>query len=462
FFHKPPLFYWITAAAMDLWGAHVWPARAASLLGAWGGAWALFLVLQRWASPAAARLSLLVLLVQPLFFVGAQFANLDMLVAGCIAVTILAAARAVSQAQQGEPLRRALVVAFLFAALGLLAKGLIGAVLPALVILAWLAVLRRPRLLLPLLWLPGFALFLAVAAPWFLAMQWRFPEFADYFFVVQHFKRFAASGFNNVQPFWYLPAVLALLTLPWFAWLPLAVRRSYWSDPQQGPVRQLMWIWIAVLTLFFSLPQSKLVGYILPVTFPLAYLVGDSAAVLLAASARARLLWRITAAVAVTICVTAVVLGALYDDKSLRDLGRTLARQAAPQDGVVFLNDYYFDLPFYAGLRAPVLVLDDWDDPRLTQRDTWRKELFDARRFSPPSARPVLVEPSVLPQALCAQSVTWVVVHLDNVQRYPELARGAVVAREGKTLLWRVAGRAPGVSAADCPGMPSANSPDKL
>ena len=255
------------------------------------------------------------------------------------------------------------MVAFLFAALGLLAKGLIGAVLPALVILAWLAVLRRPRLLLPLLWLPGFALFLAVAAPWFLAMQWRFPEFADYFFVVQHFKRFAASGFNNVQPFWYLPAVLALLTLPWFAWLPLAVRRSYWNDPQQGPVRQLMWIWIAVLTLFFSLPQSKLVGYILPVTFPLAYLVGDSAAVLLAASARARLLWRITAAVAVTICVTAVVLGALYDDKSLRDLGRTLARQAAPQDGVVFLNDYYFDLPFYAGLRAPVLVLDDWDDP---------------------------------------------------------------------------------------------------
>ena len=27
-----------------------------------------------------------------------------------------------------------------------------------------------------------------------------------------------------------------------------------------------MWIWLAVVTVFFSLPQSKLVGYILPVT----------------------------------------------------------------------------------------------------------------------------------------------------------------------------------------------------
>ena len=33
-----------------------------------------------------------------------------------------------------------------------------------------------------------------------------------------------------------------------------------------------------MVTLFFSMPQSKLVGYILPVAFPLAYLIGDSAA----------------------------------------------------------------------------------------------------------------------------------------------------------------------------------------
>ena len=463
YFHKPPLFYWITATSLSWFGTHEWAARAAPLLGALAGAFALYRFTLRWAGASSARLALLVLATQPLFFVGAQFANLDMLVAGCIAVTILSCAHAILQAQQGQPFRWALALAFLFAALGLLAKGLIGAVLPALVILAWLLALRRPRLLLPLVWLPGLALFLVVAAPWFVAMQSRFPEFADYFFVVQHFKRFAQSGFNNQQPFYFYPVVLAVLTLPWFAWLPLAGRRRYWSDPQQGAMRKLMWLWLAVVTLFFSLPQSKLIGYILPVAFPLAYLIGDSASMVLATAPRARLLWRITAAVAATTCLAAIAVGTVYSDKSLRDMARTLASQAAPQDTIVFLDDYYFDVPFYAGLREPVPVLEDWNDPTIRQRDNWKKELFDARQFSPASARPVLLPPAALAQMICSAPVVWVVGHSENLRRYPELSRGTEIARRGETLLLRVPGRSSAsLSAAGCPETPSANSTDKL
>jgi 4-amino-4-deoxy-L-arabinose transferase-like glycosyltransferase len=458
YFHKPPLFYWITASALSVFGNHEWAARLAPLAGALAGALVLYRFARRWAGEASARLTLLALATQPLFFVGAQFANLDMLVAGCIAVTILAAADALLRAQRGETYRGALALAFLFAALGLLAKGLIGAVLPGLVILAWLAAQRRPRLLLPLLWLPGFALFLAVAAPWFLAMQARFPAFANYFFVVQHFKRFAESGFNNAQPFYFYPVVLALLTLPWFAWLPRSARSRYWRDPQQGPTRQLMWVWIGVVTLFFSMPQSKLVGYILPVTFPLAYLIGDCAAPLVAGSQRARRLWQASGVLAGLICLATVIVATVTAGKSLRELGRTLAREAAPQDVVVFVQDYYFDLPFYARLPAPALVVDDWSDPKLTQRDNWRKELFDARQFSPPEEPPVLIEPDALPRTLCGKAVTWVVLHSENLRRYPELARGSEVARHGNTLLLRVPAA---VSRADCPGMPSVSSPDK-
>jgi hypothetical protein len=72
------------------------------------------------------------------------------------------------------------------------------------------------------------------------------------------------------------------------------------------------------------------------------------------------------------------------------------------------------------------------------------------------------VQPAALAQTICAATVTWVVVHSDNLRRYPELARGSEVARHGDTLLWRVPGRASGASAADCPVTPSANSPDKL
>ena len=34
FFHKPPLFYWISAAAMSVFGVSEWPARLPSLIGA--------------------------------------------------------------------------------------------------------------------------------------------------------------------------------------------------------------------------------------------------------------------------------------------------------------------------------------------------------------------------------------------------------------------------------------------
>ena len=65
--------------------------------------------------------------------------------------------------------------------------------------LPWLAWCGMGLALLALLSLPGLALFLAVAGPWFWAMQQRFDGFLHYFFVVQHFQRFSAGGFNNVR-----------------------------------------------------------------------------------------------------------------------------------------------------------------------------------------------------------------------------------------------------------------------
>ncbi|HWP11711.1 MAG TPA: glycosyltransferase family 39 protein [Ramlibacter sp.] len=462
FFHKPPLFYWITAASLSMFGMHEWAARVAPLLGAAMAAFTLYGFALRWAGQPSAWMSLLVLVTQPLFFIGAQFANLDMLVAGCIAATVLALAHVVLQAKQGRSSRFVLAAAYVFAALGLLAKGLIGAALPGLVILAWLLALRRPRLLLALVWLPGIVLFLGIALPWFVAMQWRFPEFADYFFVVQHFKRFAQGGFNNAQPFWFFPAALAVLTLPWILWLPPTAKASYWSDAEHGPVRKLMWLWLAVVTLFFSLPQSKLIGYILPATVPLAFLIGDGISLGIGTSHRIRKLWRLSAALAIAACLAAAAAGAAYPGKSLRGLGRTLAKLAAPGEPVVFLDDYYFDVPFYARLRAPVRVVEDWNDPRIVQRDGWSKALLDAQRFAAGSAPRVLLSPAELTDAICHAKVTWVLGNYTMASLQPALVHATEVARSGTTVLWRVPGQSSAfLNAAACPETPSVNSADK-
>lgn len=179
YFHKPPLMYWIGAAAMELFGAHGWLARSAAWLGALVMAAALAWHARREDGIAAARTTLLVLATMPFFFFAAQFANHDMLVAGWITLAVVAARAALASA--GRAYLVALVAAWAAAALGLLSKGLIGLVLPALVLLPWLLVQRRWRDLLRLVHPLGPAVFLLLAAPWLVAMQLRHAGFFDYF-----------------------------------------------------------------------------------------------------------------------------------------------------------------------------------------------------------------------------------------------------------------------------------------
>lgn len=455
FFHKPPLFYWITGASLQVFGLVDFAARVAPLLGGCAAAAALFLFARRWVGQPAAKRALLVLVSQPLFFIGAQYANLDMLVAGCIAVTVCSLANAALAESAGEQ-RASLLMAYLFAALGVLAKGLIGVVLPALVIGVWLILQRRARTVLRLLWLPGIALFLCVASPWFIAMQLRFPDFAHYFFVVQHFQRYAEGGFNNMQPLWFFPGVIALLALPWTPWLIGAARRAYWTDPAHGAIRSLMWTWLAAVTLFFSLPQSKLVGYIFPALPPLAYLAADAARLLVAGSRGYRTLWRVSGGLAVAACVASVAAAALLVAYPQRDLGRILLAKMAPGDEVIYVGNYYFALAFYAQLRSPVTVVAEWDTSE-ARRDNWRKELLDAQRFAPNAAW--LAAPKELDAKLCSKAAGWVVGGRSTPRDHPLLARAEQVAASGDTVLWHLPAPSPGaVKAPGCPEMPSANS----
>ena len=462
FFHKPPLLYWITAASLDVLGLNQLAARAAPWLGATVAAFATWLFVRRWVSADAGRRALLVLLTQPLFFIGAQFANLDMLVAGCITVTIFALAHAALCLERGLPWRRVLAAAWFFAALGLLAKGLIGVVLPAMVVGLWLIAERRPRTILRLFWLPGIVLFAVVAAPWFVAMQLRFPEFLHYFFVVQHFERFSGGGFNNAQPWWFYVAVLALLTLPWSVWLPARVlawvrtRKNVGASVDAGmtgeithsSLQRLVVIWLVAILLFFSWPQSKLIGYILPVTAPLALLMAGTLvpAKLLA---RGQWLWRVTTGVAVATCLGGVALIAMYTPDSAKSLGRALAAQhPKPSEPVVFLFSYYYDLPFYARLRQPVYVMQLWSDPSITRNDNWLKEFADARQFASPAADALLVEPAALTALLCRSPVSWIAAPRVIMAGVGPNVQRVEVAGEGDHALWKV-------HVADCPSTPA-------
>ena len=432
FFHKPPLMYWIDIAAMQLFGATAFAARFGPLVGAWLTGSALFFALRRWHGTRTATLALGVLATCPFFFIAAQYANHDMLVAGLITIAVFAFVRALDEAPHLS--KGWLAAAWVACALALLAKGLIGVVLPALVVGPWLLAQRRWRDGLRLLHPTGLVAFFLVAAPWLIAMQLRYPGFFDYFIVEQHFRRYAQSNFNNVHPFWFFIVVLPLLTLPWSGWLAAGARRLLHARPRL--VGLYAW-WVVAVLGFFSLPSSKLVGYVLPAIAPWCALI---ALALGALGARPRAV-RGTAVVAALIGVSTVLAIAWKAPGSHRAASEVLAARIAAGDRVAMVDDYLYDVPFYARLAQPVAIASDWDDPDLPNHDNWRKELFDAGRFDPGKARAVFWPIAQLDALACGRHAVWFVVRAGQNARLQALPGISMAYADARTELWRAPGR---------------------
>jgi 4-amino-4-deoxy-L-arabinose transferase-like glycosyltransferase len=433
FFHKPPLMYWLDMAFMQLVGATPFAGRMASMLGAWLMGAALFLALRRWHGPRVAALALGVLATCPFFFIGAQYANHDMLVAGLISAAVLALARALDE-PAGAPLSlRWLVLGWVLCALAVMAKGLIGFVLPALVIGPWLLAQGRWRDLLKLLHPLAVLAFAVVALPWFVLMQQRYPGFFDYFVMEQHFRRFAQANFNNVHPFWFFIAVLPALTLPWSVWAPAAAQRLWRERPAM--LGLLVWWGVAVVG-FFSIPSSKLVGYALPAVAPWCALLG-----LTIAAGRGNA-WRWVMGASALLCLAVVVGLTFRSPHSNRAAALALGAQVASADQVVMIDEYAYDLPFYARLAKPVLIASDWADPALPTRDNWRKELFDAARFDPAMGRRVLWPLAQLAALPCGAGAVWYVLPAGGSARVAGLSGVARTYADAQTELWRGPARA--------------------
>jgi 4-amino-4-deoxy-L-arabinose transferase-like glycosyltransferase len=441
YFHKPPLYYWLTEIGYTVFGLNEWSARLPSLLAAWAAIAAIYFFLLRYRDAATARLAAMVLATMPLFYGGAQFANMDMLVAGTIALATLAGAAAVLEQRAGRPYKRIMLACGAFAALALLAKGLIGVVLPALILLAWVMASRQRQSLRVLLWPPAILMFLAIGAPWFVWMQLRYPGFFHYFFVYQHFQRFAESGFNNVQPFWFYPPVLVGLTLPWALWAGGILRKDFWAPSPARDIRLLMAVWIVVVVGFFSLPSSKLIGYVVPAVPPLAVLLTEVLMRTMGSPSRmARRAMDATLAASILVCVIAVLATAIYSKRSAQPLIARYSEQIGPRDTMVALHSYPFDLAFYARLENPMWIVDDWDNAEIPVRDTWRKELYDAALFEPTVGADVLVRTPALNARLCAAApgVFWFWGNPGDAQYYDVIKNVSPTAGDLRRSLWRV------------------------
>jgi 4-amino-4-deoxy-L-arabinose transferase-like glycosyltransferase len=284
-FEKPALLYWLTSAAYGLFGVTEFAARAGSALAGVLTVSLVGLAARRaefesgeglrglgvtCAGVAASTLGLMVF---------ARASSFDTVLTAT--VTGALACFYCSEAGRGAGRRPWLVGFYLFVGASLLAKGLVGVVIPAGVVAVYFVLRRRwPGLLRLGLWW-GALLALMVAATWYGPVIARHGRvFVDEFFVQHHFARYVSNKYHHPQPFWfYLPITLAL-ALPWTFFLAGGVAGAAGvnarAEDAASKLRVLALAWLVVPVLFFSASGSKLPGYVLPALPGAALLAGDA------------------------------------------------------------------------------------------------------------------------------------------------------------------------------------------
>jgi len=276
YFEKPPLFYWLEAGAIHLFGLREWAMRLVPALFALLGCLAVYGAGRRLFGRRAGLLAAAVLATSPLYYFLGNAITLDMAVSVLLTVGLLALLVALEEPE--GPLRRNLLWGFYLAlALATLTKGLIGIVIPGMIVVAWMMLVgawdlpRRIRLV------SGTVLFLLVAVPWHVLVARANPEFLWFYFVHEHVLRYLTKVHGRYEPPWFFVPVLLGGLIPWTAFLVPALRSALpasWRDRRQRKVELFLILWAALIFGFFSLSDSKLIPYVLPVAPPLALLLG--------------------------------------------------------------------------------------------------------------------------------------------------------------------------------------------
>jgi 4-amino-4-deoxy-L-arabinose transferase-like glycosyltransferase len=333
---KPPLFYWLAAAAgAPLGRVTEFAARLPSALAGIAAVAATIALGTLCFGRGAGTLAGLLLATTFDWSYRARTVQLDTLLALFETTALLAfwrieaASNAVGLPKDRASVdarRRNLVWLHGSLALAVLSKGPVGWIVPLLAIAAYLAWERRLRDLRGLLPLWGLALSILPGLAWIAAAVALGPPGFFQEAVVDNLFGRAVQGTTHAQPFYYYLEKFLPDLFPWLLLLPVTVwasRRALRSDAAPGDRRPLRFLlaWIATSVLFFSLVSGKRLRYLLPVEPAFALLFAATLRIWLAQSKRAP---RILAIAAAVLGVGALaVTGALVGTNPLGDAGLT-------------------------------------------------------------------------------------------------------------------------------------------
>jgi 4-amino-4-deoxy-L-arabinose transferase-like glycosyltransferase len=282
YFEKPVLQYWGTAVAFKFFGKSNTTARLWTAILGFSTALFAMLVAFRLYGQRAAIYTFLISVSYLMVVAFGHFLTLDMALSAFVVMGIGCLVIAQTGQTDAARTRNWMLLGWAALALATLTKGLVAIVLPAAAIALYSLWQRDWALYGKLHLFKGLLLYLLITAPWFIAVSAANPEFAEFFFIHEHFDRYTSEVHKREGPIYYFIPYLLVGVSPWlitslrsivlpgFKWRP--------DNPGQFDSQRFMWTFVVVTFAFFSLGQSKLPGYILPILPIIAVISGGQIA----------------------------------------------------------------------------------------------------------------------------------------------------------------------------------------
>jgi 4-amino-4-deoxy-L-arabinose transferase-like glycosyltransferase len=260
---KPPLYYWLVALTSWLRGGQVdaWVVRLPAALAGFATVLWTFYLARRSGRPRAGLLAALMLATFVHFTATARVGRVDMPLTFTVA---LALGGFLLGAREGK--RRWFLLAYTALGFGLLVKGPIAVILPAMVVASSLAIGWRqiasnniPLLLRSSLW--GIPWMLALAVPWYVVANWQTDNKVwDVFLWYHNVERALGSDQLASHPAWFYFARLWIDWLPWSLLLPMAL----WRPRSMSREHRCALLWWGAMLVFLSLMRFKRADYLTP------------------------------------------------------------------------------------------------------------------------------------------------------------------------------------------------------
>jgi len=310
YLEKAPLLYWSMAASFHLFGVSAAAARLPLALAVLALVFAVESFARRiFRSTRAGLYAALILLSCPGVFLFTRILLPDAIL--CLWLTLALVAFWWTEEHDADNLRLACYAFAIYCALGVLTKGLIGAVFPLAIVAIYLLLTRGPRAacarIRQLHPLSSLAVFLAIAVPWhvlialanptqghpaalvFAKHHWLVPLPTDgnvhgwlwFYFVNEQLLRYLnlrlPRDYDTV-PLWLFWSLSLLWLAPWSAFLLNAIRygtiKPFGEDAPERRAKAplLLLLWALVPLLFFSL-STRQEYYVLPSLPALAILI---------------------------------------------------------------------------------------------------------------------------------------------------------------------------------------------